>query len=74
MCRHKPRCPAANAPDGEAAHTITRDGIAGYALLCNGVLHFDDTRELLPDGQELLHTARSPPELRRERGHAAVRQ
>ncbi|MFE5537128.1 DUF5999 family protein [Streptomyces sp. NPDC056492] len=51
MCWHQPCCPTADAPDREAARTITRDGVTGYALLCNGVLLFDDTGELLPDGR-----------------------
>ncbi|MGW8889102.1 DUF5999 family protein [Streptomyces sp. NPDC055749] len=51
MCQHRPPCPTAAQPDREAAKTITRDCVLGWTLLCNGVLLFDDTGELLPDGQ-----------------------
>ncbi|MGW7199411.1 DUF5999 family protein [Streptomyces chryseus] len=51
MCRHDPPCPAATAPDREAAKVTTRDGVLGWALLCNGTLVFDDTGSLLPDGR-----------------------
>jgi hypothetical protein len=50
MCPHKPRCPEATAPDREAAHTIISHPEQGWSLLCNGVVVFDDTGELLPDG------------------------
>ncbi|MFI5753118.1 DUF5999 family protein [Streptomyces sp. NPDC051644] len=51
MCQHETPCPSAGASDREAARTVARDDILGYTLLCNGVLLFDDTGELLPDGQ-----------------------
>ncbi|MFD4933391.1 DUF5999 family protein [Streptomyces virginiae] len=51
MCQHKPSCPDADAPDRERARTVAYHPAVGYALLCNSVLHFDDTGELLPDGQ-----------------------
>ncbi|MFE2094458.1 DUF5999 family protein [Streptomyces sp. NPDC059460] len=51
MCQHKTPCPTAEASDREAAKTVARDDVLGWALLCNGVLTFDDTGELLPDGQ-----------------------
>ncbi|MGI8577345.1 MAG: DUF5999 family protein [Nocardioidaceae bacterium] len=49
-CPHHPRCPAADAPDREAAHTIATHPEQGWSLLCNGVLLFDDTGEVLPNG------------------------
>ena len=52
-CRHLPRCPAATAPDRDAAHTVAAHPEQGWSLLCNGVVLFDDTGELLPGGQAL---------------------
>ncbi|MBA0049757.1 hypothetical protein E0L36_26965 [Streptomyces sp. AJS327] len=51
MCRHNPPCPTAEAPDREAAQVIAHGGVQGWALLCNQVLIFDDTGELLPNGK-----------------------
>ena len=50
MCTHQPPCPTAQAPDREAAHTVVSHPEQGWSLLCNGVVLFDDTGELLPDG------------------------
>jgi hypothetical protein len=50
MCPHTPPCPEASAPDREAAHTIVSHPEQGWSLLCNGVVIFEDTGELLPDG------------------------
>jgi hypothetical protein len=49
-CPHRPRCPGPEAPDRGAAHVIARHSEQGWSLLCNGVILFDDTGELLPDG------------------------
>jgi Family of unknown function (DUF5999) len=49
-CHHLPRCPAATAPDRGAAHTVAAHPEQGWSLLCNGVVLFEDTGELLPDG------------------------
>jgi Family of unknown function (DUF5999) len=51
MCQHQPTCPSADSPDREAAHTVAHHPEQGWSLLCNGVLLFEDTGELLPDGQ-----------------------
>jgi hypothetical protein len=53
MCPHSPPCPAPSAPDREAAHTIVSHPEQGWSLLCNGVVMFDDTGELLPDGASI---------------------
>ena len=37
-------------PGPEAAHTIVSHPEQGWSLLCNGVVMFEDTGELLPDG------------------------
>jgi len=50
MCRHQPHCPAADAPDRDAARIVSSHPEQGWNLLCNGVVTFDDTGELLPDG------------------------
>jgi hypothetical protein len=51
MCQHQPSCPAATAPDRAAARTVAAHPEQGWSLLCNGVVVFDDTGELLPDGR-----------------------
>ncbi len=51
LCTHRPTCPTAGSPDREAAHTIASHPEQGWSLLCNSVLVFEDTGELLPDGQ-----------------------
>ena len=50
MCPHTPPCPPPSAPDREAAHTIVSHPEQGWSLLCNGVVIFEDTGELLPGG------------------------
>ena len=50
MCQHQPSCPPAAATDREAACAVARHPEQGWSLLCNGVVLFDDTGELLPDG------------------------
>lgn len=49
-CTHEPRCPDAYRPDHGAAHVIACHPEQGWSLLCNGVVLFDDTGEILPDG------------------------
>lgn len=51
LCTHRPTCPTADSPDREAARTIASHPEQGWSLLCNSVLVFEDTGELLPDGQ-----------------------
>lgn len=51
MCQHQPSCPSAESADREAAHVVAYYPEQGWSLLCNGVLLFEDTGELLPDGQ-----------------------
>ncbi|MGW3242959.1 DUF5999 family protein [Streptomyces sp. NPDC001070] len=51
MCVHQPPCPSADAPDREAARVVISHGDQGWSLLCNGVLLFEDTGEILPDGR-----------------------
>jgi len=49
-CSHEPICPAADQSDHEAAHTVAAHPEQGWSLLCNGVVLFDDTGEVLPNG------------------------
>ncbi|RSS94243.1 hypothetical protein EF903_06810 [Streptomyces sp. WAC05292] len=51
MCPHEPPCPPAEASDREAARLLASHPEQGWSLLCNGVLFFEDTGELLPDGR-----------------------
>jgi len=51
LCTHNPKCPTADSPDREAAHVVAAHPEQGWSLLCNAVLLFEDTGELLPDGQ-----------------------
>ncbi|MFE0460526.1 DUF5999 family protein [Kitasatospora sp. NPDC058965] len=51
MCQHRPECPSAESADREAAVVVSHHPEQGWSLLCNGVLLFDDTGELLPDGR-----------------------
>ncbi len=57
-CAHQPRCPGADAPDREAAVPVAAHPEQGWSLLCNGVVLFDDSGELLPDGRVIAPMAR----------------
>ncbi|MBM9624645.1 DUF5999 family protein [Streptomyces zhihengii] len=50
MCEHSPKCPSATAADRLAASVYTASPEAGWSLLCNGVVTFEDTGYLLPSG------------------------
>jgi len=65
MCPHSPPCPEASAPDREAAHTIVSHPEQGWSLLCNGIVIFEDTGELLPDGASIA--PHRPTDLRFDR-------
>jgi hypothetical protein len=58
-CEHRPACPTADASDREAAHLVASHPEQGWVLLCNGVVMFDDTGELLPDGRAVAPHRRS---------------
>jgi hypothetical protein len=51
MCVHYPPCPPAEASDRTAARVLAAHAEQGWTLLCNGVVVFDDTGELLPGGR-----------------------
>ena len=50
-CPHQPPCPRADAADHDLALIRVAHPEQGWTQLCNGVIHFDDTGELLPDGR-----------------------
>jgi len=47
MCTHIPRCPDGQAADRRAARVVACHPEQGWNLLCNGVVLFDDSGELL---------------------------
>ena len=53
VCQHHPCCPGAAASDRDAALVLVSHPEQGWSLLCNGIVLFDDTGELLPDGQAI---------------------
>jgi len=52
-CQHIPACPAAEDLDRDAAHVLVAHPEQGWSLLCNGVVLFEDTGELLPSGESI---------------------
>jgi hypothetical protein len=50
-CPHQPVCPHADAPDRDAARMVSTHPDQGWSLLCNGVILFEDTGEILPTGR-----------------------
>jgi hypothetical protein len=53
MCQHQPPCPTADATDRDAARIMASHPEQGWSLLCNGVVVFEDTGALLPDGRSI---------------------
>jgi hypothetical protein len=51
MCQHEPPCPPASAADHARASVTVDHPEQGWCLLCNGVVLFDDSGQLLPDGR-----------------------
>ena len=64
MCPHQPPCPPVDRPDRDSARTIAFHPEQGWSLLCNGVILFEDTGKLLPDGRTI------PPHRQVYRPHA----
>ncbi|MET9110167.1 DUF5999 family protein [Streptomyces zhihengii] len=50
MCEHSSPCPPASAVDRLAAKALVGPHGAGWCVLCNGVILFEDTGYLLPSG------------------------
>jgi hypothetical protein len=57
MCNHICHCPSADASDRDAALIVAEHHDQGWVLLCNGVVLFEDTGELLPDGKAVAPRA-----------------
>ena len=57
-CTHVPHCPDALGADRDAAHVIAGHPEQGWSLLCNGVVLFEDSGEILPDGH-CVHARRA---------------
>lgn len=53
MCQHQTQCPSADSADRESARLVAHHPEQGWSLLCNGVVLFEDTGELLPDGRAI---------------------
>lgn len=51
MCQHQTPCPSVDSADRESARLVAHHPEQGWSLLCNGVVLFEDTGELLPDGR-----------------------
>ncbi|MFF2618826.1 DUF5999 family protein [Kitasatospora sp. NPDC058046] len=49
-CTHRPECPEAWKSDRQAAVVVATHPEQGWSRLCNGVVLFEDTGLLLPDG------------------------
>jgi hypothetical protein len=62
MCSHEPSCPVADAADREAARLRAHHPEQGWSLLCNGIVLFEDTGELLPDGRAVAPHRAIPAE------------
>jgi hypothetical protein len=62
-CPHQPPCPPAEAADHDVASIRVAHPEQGWVQLCNGVIRFDDTGELLPDGRAIapLRVGRRAP-------------
>jgi Family of unknown function (DUF5999) len=54
MCQHQPSCPSADALDHDAARAVASFPEQGWSLLCNGVILFEDTGEIMPDGSSVV--------------------
>jgi hypothetical protein len=52
-CQHQPSCPESGAVDHDAARIVASHPEQGWNLLCNGVIVFEDTGELMPDGSSV---------------------
>jgi hypothetical protein len=53
MCCHQPACPSADASDRQAAVVLRTNPEQGWSLLCNGIILFEDTGFITPDGQAI---------------------
>ena len=73
MCQHSPACPSASAADHDAARVLSTHPEQGWSLLCNGVVVFEDTGEILPDGSTVAPHRPLPRGRRPRHAHLVVR-
>jgi hypothetical protein len=59
MCEHIPSCPPASVQQRHLALVCAPHPVQGWALLCNGVVVFDDGGMLLPDGSAIAPPTRA---------------
>ncbi len=72
MCQHSPACPSALAVDHDAARLLSAHPEQGWSLLCNGVVLFEDTGEILPDGSSIAPHRPLPRQRKAAHGHGRV--
>jgi hypothetical protein len=53
MCDHQPPCPTARDAQRDRAHRSVPHADQGWALLCNGVVLFEDGGMILPTGEAI---------------------
>lgn len=53
FCTHTPACPPFDHPARDTAAAVAVHPEQGWSLLCNGVIVFADTGEILPDGRTI---------------------
>ena len=73
MCQHSPACPAAHAADHDAARVLSTHPEQGWSLLCNGVVVFEDTGEIMPDGSTVAPHRPLPRPRRSRHAHLVAR-
>ena len=73
MCQHSPACPAAHAADHDAARVLSTHPEQGWSLLCNGVVVFEDTGEIMPDGSAVAPHRPLPRSRRPRHPHLVAR-
>jgi len=58
MCDHQPRCPKAGTVQQRSARRCIAHPEQGWALLCNGLILFEDGGALLPTGEAVAPPVR----------------
>ena len=53
MCQHGIPCPDATSEARDLAIVVSSHPEQGWSLLCNGIVVFEDTGELLPGGDTI---------------------
>ena len=63
MCHHVTPCPDVTSEARDLAAVVSSHPEQGWSLLCNGVILFDDSGLLMPDGRAVAAPAGSPQPL-----------